>query len=138
MERSNVEQYIGHSFVKQDGSVVRLTDYSIKNEYTESWSILTAVPYNCILEGMLTLTPAEVEGSPEYLMPYEIGEDMKYDQAKMQADIEKYGLYTYDDFKDYMTYEQFAALNLANFKVSVGKGFITWDEILSLIKIHIG
>jgi hypothetical protein len=70
-------------------------------------------------------------------MPFELGEDMKYDEEQMQADIEKYGLYTYEDFKEYMTYEQFTALNLSIFKVSVAKGYITWEEILFLISIHI-
>ena len=141
LNTNNVVDYLGHDFVKTNGeeySTVKLVDYSISQEYTESWSILTAEHYNCVLEGMWTLTPAEVEGSPEYLMPYEINDDMKYDEAKMQADIEKYGLYTYDDFAEYMTYEQFSALNLANFKVSVGKGYITWDDIITLINIHIG
>ena len=141
IDTNNVADYIGHDFVKVNGeeySTVKLVDYSIKQEYTESWSILTAEHYNCVLEGMWTLTPAEVEGSPEYLMPYEVGNDMKYDEVKMQADIEEYGLYTYEDFAEYMSYEQFKALNLANFKVSVGKGYITWDEIMTLINIHIG
>ena len=51
----------------------------------------------------------------------------------MQADIEKYGLYTYEDFKDYLTYEQFNALPFAHLKVSVGKGLITWDGIMAII-----
>lgn len=134
----NVAQYVGHSFVKQDiTKTVKLVSYSISEEYTESWSILTVEHYNCILEGMLTLTPAEVDDSPKYLMPFELSEDMKYDEEQMQADIEKYGLYTYEDFKEYMTYEQFTALNLSIFKVSVAKGYITWEEILFLISIHI-
>ena len=138
IDENNVTDYVGHTFYKEDvQSTVKLVSYEISKQYTESWSILTAVHYNCMMGGMLTLTPAEVEGSPDYLMPYEIGEDMKYDEAKMQADIEKYGLYTYEDFAEYMTYEQFMALNLANFKVSVGKGYITWEEILYLIDIHI-
>ena len=138
INEDNVAQYVGHNFVKQDvAKTVKLVSYSISEEYTESWSILTVGHYNCILEGLLTLTPAEVEGSPKYLMPFELGENMKYDEAKLQADIEKYGLYTYEDFKEYMTYEQFAALNLSIFKVSVAKGYITWEEILYLISIHI-
>lgn len=138
LSSSNVQSYVGSHFIKADGSVVTLDSYTITKEYTESWSVLTAEHYNCVLEGMLTLTPAEVDGSPLYLMPYEIGNDMKYDQEKMQADIEKYGLYTYDDFAGLVTYEQFVAFGLENFKVSVGKGYITWDEILFLLSIHVG
>ena len=138
---NNAADYIGHDFVKVDGDsykTVKLVGYSVKTEYTESWSILTAEHYNCVLEGMLTITPAEVEGSPEYLMPFDVNDDMKYDEAAMQADIEKYGLYTYDDFAEFMTEEQFVALGLSKWKVSVGKGYITWEDILYLISIHIG
>ena len=85
---------------------------------------------------MLTLTPAEVDGSPEYLMPFAIDSDMKYDSKAMQNDIKKYGLYSYEDFADKLTYEQFVALNLKNFKVAVGKGKITYEDILYLINLH--
>lgn len=137
----NAEDYIGHDFVKVDGNgytTTKLISYSVKIEYMESWSILTAEQYNCILEGMWTLTPAEVEGSPDYLMPFEVGADMKYIDAKLQADIQQYGLYTYADFAEYMTEEQFTALGLSAWKVAVGKGYITWDDILYLIEIHLG
>ena len=138
LHKENVQDYVGHNFVKQDvNKTTKLVSYSVREEYTESWSILTSEHYNCMLGGMLTITPAEVEDSPSYLMPFEIGEDMQYDAETMQADIERYGLYTYEDFAEYMTYEQFKALNLSIFKVSVGKGYITWEEILYLISIHI-
>jgi len=141
INESNVADLIGHEFVQVDGNgytTVRLVDYDIRTEYTESWSVLTAAHYNCILEDMWTLTPAEVEGSPDYLMPFYVDEDMKYDAAQMQADIEKYGLYSYEEFSNYMTYEQFTALGVANFKVAVGKGYFTHEDILFLISIHLG
>lgn len=136
ISKNNVADFVGHKFIKEDGTVTELADYSINTEYTESWSVLTAVHYNCILEGMLTVTPAEVEGSPDYLMPYVVGDDMKYDSEAMQADIEKYGLYTYEEFADLLTPEQFYGLGLQNFKVAVGKSYITYDEILFLIDLH--
>ncbi len=141
LNQLNADEYLGRSFVKQDGngySTAKLVGYSVSQEYTESWSVLTAGHYNCILEGMLTLTPAEVEGSPEYLMPFEVNSKLQYKKLPMLADIWAYGQYTYDDFADCMTREQFEALGLANFKVSVGKGYITYDEIMELIAIHIG
>ena len=141
IDEFNAADYIGHSFVRQDGngySTVELVSYSVEEQYTEVWSILTSEHYNCILEGMWTITAAEVDNSPAWLMPYAVGEDMKYDEAMMQADITEYGLYTYEDFEDYCAYDQFVAFGLENFKVSVGKGYITWEEILYLISIHIG
>ena len=140
LDEFNAADYVGHSFVKVDGdgyTTIELVSYSVEEQYTEVWSILTAEHYNCVLEGMWTLTAAEVENSPEWLMPYEIGEGFKFDEAMMQADIEAYGLYTYEDFAEYCTYEQFVAFGFENFKVSVAKGYITWDEILYLLSIHI-
>ena len=141
IDQYNVADYIGHEFVKYDAdndyTTVTLVDYAVETRYTEVWSVLTAGYYNCLLNDLWTLTAAEVENSPAWLMPYEIGEDMKYDAEKMQADIEKYGLYTYEDFVGLCTYEQFVGFGFENFKVSVGKGAITWDEILYLIDLHI-
>ncbi len=141
LNEENVANYLGHEFVQVDGdgyNTVKLESYDIYKEYTESWSILTVKHYNCILENMWTITPAEVEGSCEYLMPFDVSDEMKFDAVAMQTDIEKYGLYTYEDFREYCTYEQFAAFGLENWKVAVGKGYITWEEILYLISIHIG
>ncbi len=141
INESNANDYIGHFFVKENGdgyTTTELVSYSVTEQYTDVWSILTAVHYNAVLNGMWTLTAAEVDNSPEWLMPYEIGEDMKYDSEKMQSDINAYGLYTYEDFAEYCTYEQFVAFGFANFKVSVAKGYITWDEILFLLELHLG
>ena len=69
---------------------------------------------------------------------FEYDETMKYDEEKMQADIEKYGLYTYEDFKDYVSYEIYEAVTSAKyFKVAVGKGMITFEEIIAIIKAYL-
>lgn len=56
-----------------------------------------------------------------------------YDEEKMQADIEKYGLYSYDDWKDYVSYEEFVALNGQYLTIVIGKGYLTYEDILELI-----
>jgi len=81
---------------------------------------------------MFTVTPAHV--GENFFNPFDVGEDMKYNEADVQADIEKYGLYTYEDFEHVLTYEQFVALNLGHFKVSVGKGYITYEGLIYLIE----
>ncbi len=131
----NVEDYIGDSFIKQnaDGTntEVTLSSYSIQNEVTGSYSIQTAFNENFIVEGMLSMTGEDYRGRFEY---FDIGDDMKYDEAKMQADIERYGLYSYEDFSDYLTPEQFAMFNGQYFKILVGKGVLTYDDILGIIE----
>lgn len=64
---------------------------------------------------------------------FEFGENMVFDEESMKADIEKYGLYTYEDFADYLTYEQFVAFNVQYFKIPVEKGLYTYEGILALI-----
>ena len=91
----------------------------------------TAINDNAVAEGMLTLTPEDIPGMLTY---FEVGEGLKYDEEKMNADIEKYGLYTYEEWADYVSYEEFVALNGKYFKILVGKGILTEEDILSLIE----
>ena len=102
----------------------------------EKYTIQTAVYNNCVAEGMLTLT-SPPEGFDGWFDYFAIGEGMKYDEAKKQADIEKYGLYSYEDFADYVTYEQFLAFNGPYLKVLVGRGVLAYDDILSIIATYL-
>ena len=68
---------------------------------------------------------------------FDVGADMKYDPVAMEEDIATYGLYGYDDFKDYVTYEQYVGLNLRYLKISVGKGYITFDELIDALMTYV-
>jgi len=135
----NAESYLGHDFVKTNidkngnavNSTVKLVDYKVTNEYSGCYTIQTAMYVNCIANNMLTQTPPLTEGYFDY---FEMGDFMKYDEAKMQEDIEKYGLYTYEDFADYLTYDAFMAFNGPYLKVAVGKGYFTFDYLIEQIK----
>ena len=133
---SNAKNYIGHNFTQVAGNsykTVKLISAKTTREYVEAWSILTMDHYNCIVEGMFSITPP----ATEQLAFFEIGDAMKYDDAAKQADIDKYGLFTYEEFAQYMTYEQFEVFNVAEFKVAIGKGMITYEELLWLIATYI-
>ena len=137
IDTENVENFIGHEFVKVNGngySTVKLVGYTVGEEYTGCYSIQTAMHNNFIVEEMFSLTIPEYEGWFDY---FEIGEGMKYDEEKMLADIEKYGLYTYEDFAEYVTYEQFVAFSGPYLKVLVGRGVLTYDDILKLISTYV-
>ena len=68
---------------------------------------------------------------------FEYTEDLTYDTEQMQADIEKYGLYTYEEFAPYIPEEIFDAFRVQYLKVSVGKGYVTFDRLLELIDTYI-
>ena len=112
-----------------------MTSYKITREKVNYYTILTAIQHNLIAEDLLTLTPAPQEIGRWYDW-FEIGDGMKYDEVKKQSDIEKYGLYTYEVFADYITYEEFIAFNGPFLKILVGKGIVTFEQILEIIPIY--
>lgn len=134
IDETTVDNYIGHKFAKNNAGktdLVKLTSYSVTEEYVEAWGVMSAEHYNIITEGIIS---TDFELKDINLFNYfEIGDNMQFDTSKMQADIEKYGLYTYSDFADYLTYEQFIAFNVQYFKIPVGKGLYTYEGILELI-----
>jgi hypothetical protein len=135
---ANVQDYVGHEFVKMDGEgykTVKLVGYSVENEYTTSYSIMSAYYYNFIVEGMLSDT-FHKEDAPLFDY-FKIGGNMAYDADQLETDIAEYGLYTYEDFADYLTYEQFVALNVQYLKISVEKGAFTYEGILNLIDTYL-
>ena len=110
---------------------VTLVAAEYKRELTTSYSLQTACNDNALADGFLTLTWEEFPG---FLTYFEFGDDYKYDPVKMQEDIETYGLYTYDDWKDYVSYEEFIALNGQYLTIVIGKGYATYEDILYLIE----
>lgn len=134
IDANSVADYVGHEFVKQGGSgykMVTLESYDVSEEYVEAWGIISAAHYNILVEGMIS-TDFMVEDY-DLFNYFEVGRNMKFNKWKMRADIAKYGLYSYEDFADYLTYEQFNAFNVQYFKIPVGQGKYTYEGILALI-----
>ncbi len=134
----NAESLIGHRFIRQSGdgyTAVTLTDCSVTREYTGAYGIISAQHYNILVEGMLSTDFMEEDfGLFNY---FTIGKDLRFDEAQMQADIETYGLYTYADFANVLTEEQFLAFGCPYMKVAVGKGQYTFEQILALINTYL-
>lgn len=134
INEENVIEFIGHAFAStndiENMTTTTLVGYEIVEEVTSIYSPITYSYLNCFVDGILTIT----NFSDGLINMFEFGDDMCYDAEKMQADIEKYGLYTYEDFAEYATLEQFNAFNGKYLKVSVEKGLITYDELINLLK----
>ncbi|MDY2902925.1 MAG: Hint domain-containing protein, partial [Bacilli bacterium] len=136
------QSYIGHQFAKIIGDT-GLTDYNsvilnsvnITNTYEKSYSIQSAVNINFITNTMLSRTVPAYEGWFDY---FDFGDPLIYDPIKMNEDITNYGLYDYSDF-EYLgiTEEQFIAFNGPYLKVLVGKGVVTFDDIIELISRYV-
>ena len=140
LSKDNYADYIGHKFNKSTGDgyeFVELVDAYVTSEYTGSYSIQTVIYDNFFVEDMLSITPPLYKG---LFFFFEYGDNMKYDEAKMQADIEEYGLYEYEDLREYipqLTYEQFIAFNGAYLKVAVGKNLLTVEQIVEAARLYL-
>ena len=134
---ANYREYIGHDFVIVDGnniSTVTLVDSYVTYEYSGCYSPVTAYHMNYIVDGMLSM-PGGIEG---IFNIFEYGEGLKYDEKLMNADIDKYGLMSYEELSDYVPYEMYCAFPAKYFNVAIGKGMITYDEILAYIDKYLG
>lgn len=136
INEENVSHYINHNFywASYDGNnynskEVTLVDYYITSEYIKVYGPITAVHLNLFANGLLNVAG---DNDP-FLNIFEINENLMYDQEQMQKDIEEYGLFTYDDFKDYITEDIYYAYQGQYLKVAISKGYTTFERILELI-----
>ena len=136
INENNYLDYLGHSFYSASwnenefiGTTVELVNAYITTETVKLYNPASVWHLNLFAENMLTLSA----GMTNF---FEYDENMKYDEELMKADIEKYGLYTYEDFKDYVSEEVFNAFPFKYFKVAVSKGEFTFEKILWLIDFY--
>lgn len=133
---NNLTEFIGHEFAVIDTdeiSTVTLTEAFITTEYTGCFSLVTAYHLNYFIDGLFSI-PGGIDG---LFNIFEYGDGLKYNEEKMQADIDKYGLYSYEDFAEYLPEELYNAFPAPYFKVSVGKGYVTFEEILGYIHTYL-
>ena len=131
----NAADYIGHTFAKQNGNElakVQLVDVVIETEVTTAWSPVTVGHLCYFVNGMLSM-PGGVGG---LFNIFDVdAETMTYDFDAMTEDIEKYGLYTYEELNAIcpLSENMFNAAGGAYLKVSIGKGNLTINELINMI-----
>ncbi len=130
---SNYKEFIGHRFAKVDvnnnacsTSTSVLVSAKIHTENVKVCSPVSANNLNIVSDNMLSMAGG-ISGLFN-IFDYEEN-SLKYDKNKMQEDINKYGLLTYEDFKDMMPEELYNVLPCQYMAVAVGKGLITWEQI---------
>lgn len=128
----NASDYIGHAFMKQNG-MATLTGVSASTIVTRAYSPVTYGHLCYYVNGMLSM-PGGISGLFNY---FDVdAATMRYDQASMMYDIERYGLYTYDEFSSIIpvSEEVFEAFNGRYLKVAIAKGMITMENIIQLVE----
>ena len=131
---ATAEDYIGQMFKKQTANMqgyeaVELVDVQIYKEITSAWSPVTVGHLNFYTNGMLSMPGA----TTPFMNVFEVeASTMSYDVAQMQADIATYGLFTYAEVESLGPIEIYHALQVQYWKVAIGKGMMTMEDIQSL------
>jgi len=131
-------EYIGHEFMKTvvnpDGTTtyttVTLVDYQQEVKEVGLCSITTAYHYSHYANDMLSIGGA-IEG---LFNIFEVGDGLKYDEEKFNEDIEKYGVFTYDELSHLGSELEYEIVNAKYFKVAIGKGLLTIETLEEYIK----
>ena len=134
ISKDNYQEVIGKKVMIEDGEMMKssvITNVTIEEKVAVAYELITAEDFNFIAEGILTIEPFIF-----CLNIFEINENYQIDQKLMEEDIEKYGLYTYEEWKDYLTEDEFMMFNGQYFKIAVGKGLTTEEHIIEAINIY--
>ena len=137
IDHLNYEQYLGHRFVSVDTNgnigVKTLVNVTTVCESGYKYDIVTNGTLNYVAEDTLSVTHVLVD----VINSFDFGDNLMYDQEKMLADIELYGLYTYDEWEEYCDISVFDQYNIPVMKVGISKGLYTKEYIIGLINTYV-
>lgn len=133
INESNYQSMIGHRFYNLDNEAVTLIDAYITEEAVKVYSPVSYKHLNIISDNLISIG-GDLRG---LFNIFELNDDMTINIEKMNEDIATYGLYTYEDWEDYLTKEEFDAFNAKYLKVSIGKGLTTKEEIIRYIESYL-
>ena len=136
INESNYKEMIGRKFIyvyKDNVETVTLINAYATYETVYLFSPFSYKNLNIISDGLLSIG-GDARGIFNY---FELDENMKVIEEKMLADIETYGLFTYEEWSEYLTPIEFEAFNVKYLKVSIGKGLVTMEELLRYINSYL-
>ena len=114
-------------------NVAKLVDYKIDYRKERTFNFVTEYNLNLIIDNYLSFS-GFVKGLYNY---FDVNENLAYDKEKMKYDINKYGLFKYDDLSEYLSEREFEVYNAKYLKVSIGKGLLTFNRLLSYINTYL-
>lgn len=131
----NIHTYqdaIGKNVMINDNGTIgtsKIISIDLEEKEVEHYTMYTEKTINYIANNIVALIPVYFAN-----IRYTIGDDYKIDMSKYNEDVQKYGVYTYDDLKDVCTKDTFDKFVLKDFKAVVEKGYITFEEFKQGIK----
>ena len=140
INETNYNQYIGHKFysAQWDGNTyskkeITLEAAFIATEYTTIFSPVTEYTLNIFTEEVLSIT-TEIG---DVANVFSFDENMKYNENEMNTAIDKYGLTSYEDLKDIVSFELYKKLPLKYYNIYIEKGLITKEKIQEIIQKYL-
>ncbi len=131
----NVSEHIGKTIMGFDNNNVSyktIVDYSVEIIISDAYELITGYDFSFIYDNVLSMEPFLL-----YKLPFDITNEFKYDEDRMISDINKYGLYTYEDWNMYVSEELFELLNGKYFKVAIEKGHFTKEYLIQIIEKYL-
>lgn len=137
LSEANYQDYLGHRFygVKSNKDmakkIVILDKVVITRGLTKICSPVTAQFFDIISDNMLSMAG----GLKGLFNIFEYNPStLQFDQKKKQADIKKYGLLSYSDFKDFFPKQIYDLLPCQYLGISIEKGLLTWEVFKGYVK----
>lgn len=132
IDYDNYADFIGHEFYNINGERIELVDAFIESRITRIFCPVSYFHMNSFANGFLNTPniPGDITGLVNY---FEYDSNLKYNEEAMARDIDTYGLYTYDDFSEYISEAAYNSSPSVYLKVAVGKGMITYEQIIDVI-----
>ncbi|MCQ2547882.1 MAG: Ig-like domain-containing protein [Clostridia bacterium] len=126
INRDNVQNYIGSSFFNLDTmNWESLQDVTFIKEKVDTFIVASEKHINCAANGMLT---GEDGVYGWFYNIFQLDENMKIKEKEKLADIEDWGLFTFEE-TGYVSPEAFEAFNMKYLNVAKGKGIVTAEQL---------
>ena len=126
--------FIGHEFAKVDAEG-HVYGVKVKNIYVDGKATETYAPQtgflNFLAEGFITGNDGQLGLCNRF--DFDIN-SMAYNMEKKGADLEKYGLLGYDEFKEIVSKEFFDSHRFEEFSVAFGKGLLDKEQFKAYLK----
>ena len=129
---NNYKNYIGHRFLSYKAGelkIVVLSRAELVEKWTSCYTLVSSENLNCIGNGLVNITSV-LKGIYNI---FDYDKNHNFDSGEMKSDIERFGLYQYSDFKELISEKIFVDYGFKYFKVSIGKGLMSYDTLLFYI-----
>jgi hypothetical protein len=132
IDKNNFKDYLDDTFVSLNKSnglldTTKLVGAYLTQEYTGSYTIVSAYHYNSITNNVVSATP-NIPGVYGWISSY-LDADLNFDEERFHADVNSYALYDYDKFAVCLSYQQYLELCASYYAVIVGQGYTTFEEV---------